>query len=106
MTTTILERPAFHYAEDVSKLAMDLRARFTTDTRFEYRFDNFFHPFVAELIARLNRESLEGLLDPEWQKSLATPDPKTSAVVATSTGARRRSGSSGGPFARYVGAPV
>ena len=47
------------------------------DTQFTYRFQNFFHPFVGELIARLNQESLPGMLDPTWQDSLKTPDPNT-----------------------------
>lgn len=46
------------------------------DTKFSYRFDNFFHPFVGELVAKVNRESLEGVLDATWQESLKTADPK------------------------------
>ena len=37
------------------------------DPRFTYRFENFFHPFVGELIAKLNRDSLPGMLDATWQ---------------------------------------
>jgi hypothetical protein len=47
------------------------------DTQFTYTFENFFHPFMGELIAKLNRESLPGMLDAKWQESLKTPDPKT-----------------------------
>ena len=43
------------------------------DTKYDYTFDNFFHPFVGKLIKRLNRESLPGLMDPKWQKGLETP---------------------------------
>jgi Tc toxin complex TcA C-terminal TcB-binding domain len=43
------------------------------DTKFTYTFENFFHPFVGELIEKLNRESLSGLLDPNYHKGLATP---------------------------------
>lgn len=35
-----------------------------------YRFDNFFHPFVGDLIAKLNREGVSGILDPAWQEEL------------------------------------
>src|SRR4051794_19225319 len=45
------------------------------DTQFDYRFENFFHPFVGELIAKLNRDSLPGVMDAVWQDSLKTPDP-------------------------------
>src|SRR5882724_11150332 len=48
-----------------------------SDTQFTYIFENLFHPFVAELIAKMNRESLPGMLDAKWQESLKTPDPKT-----------------------------
>lgn len=35
-----------------------------------YRFENFFHPFVGELIEKLNKDSLSGLLDPGFQAGL------------------------------------
>ncbi len=57
-------------------------ARLATETRFNYTFDNFFHPFIGELIAKLNREMLTGMLDPTWQKSLKTADPVTNPVQA------------------------
>jgi Tc toxin complex TcA C-terminal TcB-binding domain len=41
-------------------------------TRFTYAFRNFFHPFVGELIERLNRTSVDGLLDPVYHESLRT----------------------------------
>jgi hypothetical protein len=47
------------------------------DTQFTYTFRNFFHPFVGEMIARINTTSLSSLMDPEWQDGLKTPDPKT-----------------------------
>jgi hypothetical protein len=40
------------------------------DTQFDYTFYNFFHPFVGELIAKLNRASLPGMMDATWQESL------------------------------------
>lgn len=40
------------------------------DTRFDYTFTNFFHPFVGELIARLNKTSLSDVLDAKWQADL------------------------------------
>ncbi|HEX7312610.1 MAG TPA: hypothetical protein VF297_01745 [Pyrinomonadaceae bacterium] len=39
------------------------------DTRFTYTFRNFFHPFVGELISRLNRGSLPSMLDPAVQET-------------------------------------
>src|SRR5260370_19666918 len=31
-------------------------------TEFTYAFENFFHPFVGELISKLNQDSLPGML--------------------------------------------
>ncbi|GLV54149.1 hypothetical protein KDH_09980 [Dictyobacter sp. S3.2.2.5] len=45
-------------------------SRIHMDTQFTYTFENFFHPFVGELIARLNRDSLPGMLDATWQDGL------------------------------------
>jgi hypothetical protein len=39
-------------------------------TRFTYTFENFFHPFIGELISKLNRESLPGVMDATWQDGL------------------------------------
>jgi hypothetical protein len=33
-----------------------------------YEFENFFHPYVGELIERLNKGSVAGLLDPAYQE--------------------------------------
>jgi hypothetical protein len=43
---------------------------FKQDTQFIYDFENFFHPFVGELIEKLNREGLEGMLDPVYHEGL------------------------------------
>src|SRR6185436_3799195 len=40
-------------------------------TEFTHTFENFFHPFVGELIEQLNRKSLPGLFDPSFHEGLA-----------------------------------
>jgi hypothetical protein len=40
------------------------------DIEFTYTFENFFHPFVGELIQKLNRESLPAMLDPKFLDGL------------------------------------
>jgi Tc toxin complex TcA C-terminal TcB-binding domain len=40
------------------------------DIEFTYTFENFFHPFVGELIQKLNRESLPEMLDPKFLAGL------------------------------------
>ncbi|MBS1696240.1 MAG: toxin [Actinobacteria bacterium] len=47
------------------------------DTQFTYTFHNFSHPFVGDLIAKVNTESVEAMLDPAWLAALSTPDPGT-----------------------------
>lgn len=39
-------------------------------TRRTYRFQNHVHAFTGDLIARLNRSSVEGLFDPVWLEGL------------------------------------
>jgi hypothetical protein len=51
----------FHIFKDVIYRAGYVTAR--QETQFTYSFENFFHPFVGELIDKLNKESLSGLLD-------------------------------------------
>ncbi|MGH8608505.1 MAG: hypothetical protein ACREX9_14170 [Gammaproteobacteria bacterium] len=41
------------------------------DTQFTYTFENFFHPFVGELVEKLNKQSLAGLLDAKYHQELA-----------------------------------
>src|SRR5204863_2209230 len=40
------------------------------DTKFIYTYENFFHPFIGELLARLNTDSLAAVMDAAWQDSL------------------------------------
>ena len=40
------------------------RTGFTTEQEFTYTFQNFFHPFVDDLVRQLNIDSLPGMLDP------------------------------------------
>jgi Tc toxin complex TcA C-terminal TcB-binding domain len=40
------------------------------DIEFTYTFENFFHPFVGELIQQLNRKSLAEMLDPSFLAGL------------------------------------
>src|SRR6266436_5056274 len=65
--------------QNVSTVAIQ-RAFGHWDTQFSYRFENFFHPFVGELIAKLNRDSLPGMLDATWQDGL-----KWRSLVAPTT---------------------
>jgi hypothetical protein len=62
----------FHRASEVSLLGyFDVVQK--QETEFTYTFENFFHPFVEDLKEKLNQESLTGLLDAKFHKSLAKP---------------------------------
>ena len=52
-----------------------------TQTEFTYRFEDFFHPAVGEMIEQLNRRSLDGLYDPAFQARPTTPDFFSSAYT-------------------------
>ncbi|PJJ06564.1 hypothetical protein BX264_7103 [Streptomyces sp. 2333.5] len=62
----------FHERED-GRLGASAAREDLFDSDFTYTFENFFHPFVGELIERLNKGSVAGLLDPEYQEKLAAP---------------------------------
>lgn len=59
---------SFH--DRVTMETIGVRAIVHSDTQFTYTFENFFHPFVGELIAKLNKESLPGVMDVKWQNDL------------------------------------
>ena len=40
------------------------------DSQFTYTFSNFFHPFVGDLISKINKDALPGMLDAKWQEGL------------------------------------
>lgn len=79
------------------------------DIEFTYEFQNFFHPFVGELIGRLNRFSLTGLLDANFHASLADdffarfyppPDPPND-LVKIEHFPKEIDVSNDGPYANY-----
>jgi len=70
MTNATRYQIGFHGYEDKS-VAYAPRYTSVVDTTFTYTFENFFHPFVGELIQQLNLKSLRGMLDPNFHQSLA-----------------------------------
>ena len=77
------------------------------DTEFTHTFENFFHPFVGELIERLNRKSLPGLLDPNFHQSLTAEffatfyTALTSNLVKVNHFPKEIDLREGGPYANY-----
>ncbi len=81
-----------------------------------YRFQNFFHPFIEELIEKLSKESLTGLLDPLFHETLGdvnkTPSsempgnyyngiPTYSDPIKTIFHDKQIDVRTGGPYANY-----
>ncbi|NMF84109.1 toxin [Nodosilinea sp. P-1105] len=52
-----------------SNLINKLGSGSNTSNRYTYTFYNHFHPFVGELLTKLNKESINGLLDPRFLES-------------------------------------
>jgi Tc toxin complex TcA C-terminal TcB-binding domain len=96
----------FHNRYDAYQQA---RPRFTwrQDTEFTYTFENFFHPYVGELIEQLNKKSLAGLLDPNYHQSLARDffaaayTALAGDVVKLNTFPKEIDVRDGGPYANY-----
>jgi len=77
------------------------------EMEFTYTFENFFHPFVGELIEKLNKDSLPGMLDPNFQQGLATEffndfyALQTSNLVKINSFPKEIDFREGGPYANY-----
>lgn len=79
------------------------------DVEFRYTFENFFHPYVGELIEQLNRKSLTGMLDAKFHAGLAkdffetyyTPLPETQQVSFAPFPQKNIDVSDGGPYSIY-----
>ncbi len=78
-----------------------------SDTQFTYTFENFFHPFVGELISKLNKDSLPGMLDATWQDSLKTDffnglyNPTNTNLVKVESFPKEIDVSEHGPYSNY-----
>jgi len=106
MPNAALQKLGFHARQDAS--AQQFMGKVTREeTEFTYTFANFFHPFVGELIAKLNRESLAGMLDPGFHQSLTTEffdtfyTALTSQLVKINHSPKEIDLHDGGPYANY-----
>jgi hypothetical protein len=82
-------------------------AAFKQQSEFTYTFENFFHPFVGQLLQQLNRESVPGVLDPKFHAGLAHDffnaayPPQTSNTTKVKSFPKEIDVRSGGPYAVY-----
>src|SRR5262245_59062164 len=56
---------------DGPKLKATKELSYYDEPKFTYEFYNFFHPFVGELIAKINKGSLSDMLDAKWQANVS-----------------------------------
>ena len=57
-----------HYSAEINQYSF---GHYVQVDQFTYTFQNFFHPFVGKLIAKLNKTSVEGMLDPVFLQGLS-----------------------------------
>jgi len=57
-----------HYSAEINQYSS---GHYVQVDQFTYTFNNFFHPLVGELIAKLNKTSVEGMLDPVFLQGLS-----------------------------------
>ncbi len=73
--------------------------------QFNYNFQAFYHPFIGQLIQKLNNESIAGMLDPDWLANLS--DPVSDYVDVHDAGSNLTleavglDASYGGPYGNY-----
>jgi Tc toxin complex TcA C-terminal TcB-binding domain len=64
-------RMEFHSTSDIGAVVKkQIYNTVRQDIEFTYTFENFFHPFVGELIQQLNKKSLAEVLDPSFLAGL------------------------------------
>ena len=105
MATKTIEKIGFHDYKEATNVVQ--LVTYKQNTEFTYAFENFFHPFVGELIEQLNKESLPGMLDPNYHQRLATEFFNTfytspsSNVVKINHFRKEIDVGEGGPYANY-----
>ena len=101
LTTSTLG--AFHGAQDLASISL---GHWMQVDRFTYTFQNYFHPFVGDMITQLNQKSLGGLLDPSFQAKTTPFFTNEYTLVAGNTVQVLYSDKAfdvalGGPYANY-----
>lgn len=78
-----------------------------SDAEFTYTFHNFFHPFVGDLLAKLNKTSIAGMLDPVFHATREKPffdgvySAMTSEAVAVVSFPKAIATDAADPYASY-----
>jgi hypothetical protein len=101
----VVSAPGYHVAKQAASLP---GIALLHPHQRTYTFQNHFHPFVAQLLERLNRGSVDGLLDLKTQKlhedffqALYAPNPDGAADLDVRYPAKDVDFADGGPYAVY-----
>src|SRR5215212_443367 len=95
----------FH--ESLSKGLLGSIVALPSKLQFRYTFENFFHPFVGEIVAQLNRGSLASIYDPAFLEGLAKDffkadyDPAATAEVTVASFKKEIDLRASGAYANY-----
>ena len=73
-----LPQVGYHNSQDVVRNPVS-----RVDTKFAYTFENLFHPFVGELIAKLNQESLPAMMDASRPSTIPSASISTQSFVTS-----------------------
>jgi hypothetical protein len=103
--TTQAMTVGFHETSYFHESSLILQAVDQTAGNLTYRFENLFHPFVGELIEKLNKDSLSGLLDPSFQTGLTERLVDPTASDAFFQYFQNAYDSAGGATVRITGFP-
>ncbi|MFN0155397.1 MAG: toxin [Gaiella sp.] len=68
--TSLIVKDGFHELALAEVLNAAFVHSWKDETRFTYTFRNHFHPYVGRLIEKLNRDSIDGVLDVDFHASL------------------------------------
>src|SRR6185436_8826072 len=107
MTSKAITIVGYHAKAEYETLTRFGFWTYKQEPEFTYTFENFFHPFVGELIQQLNRESLPGMLDPTFHAGLKADfftsfyALHASNLVKINSFPKEIDVTDGGPYANY-----
>jgi hypothetical protein len=107
MASKTLGKIGFHATSDYERVKIAGWVTYKQESKFTYTFENFFHPFVGELIERLNTKSLPGMLDPAFHEALEADfftsfySLQTNQLLGVEYFPKQIDVSVGGPYANY-----
>ena len=107
MINTVMQQTGYHEYANAVKVG-GIRFRYDLAAKFTYTFENFFHPFVGELIAKDRvslQELLAGQLDPALHQdfflNFYTPNPGKDNLVNVNFFPKEIDVAEHGPYATY-----